>query len=85
MSWRSHLSLWDLRVTAREGWPVPQYDRTSVLVEIGKQRTAEARGLTVRRDDGIPNKVPEGAPQIIKESYDSKSAAPHLSQRVRIY
>jgi fermentation-respiration switch protein FrsA (DUF1100 family) len=22
------VSLWDLRVTAREGWPAPQYDRT---------------------------------------------------------
>jgi uncharacterized protein len=33
-------------------------------------RTAEARGLTVRRDDGIPKKVPKGAPDIIKESYD---------------
>ena len=64
------VSLWDLRVTAREGWPAPTYDRTGVLVEIGKQRTAEARGLTVRRDDGIPKKVPEGAPAIIKESYD---------------
>jgi len=64
------VSLWDLRVTARDGWPAPQYDRTSVLVDIGRQRTAEARGLTVRRDDGIPKHVPEGAPQIIKESYD---------------
>jgi hypothetical protein len=52
------VSLWDLGMMAREGWPVP-YDRTSLLVEIGKQRTAEARGLTVRRDDGIPKKVPE--------------------------
>jgi uncharacterized protein len=57
-------------VAAREGWPAPTYDRTGVLVEIGKQRTAEARGLTVRRDDGIPKKVPEGAPAIITESYD---------------
>ena len=64
------VSLWDLRLTAREGWPAPEYDRTGVLVEIGKQRTAEARGLTIRRDDGIPKKVPEGAPGIIKESYD---------------
>ena len=64
------VSLWDLRVTAREGWPAPQYDRTGVLVEIGRQRTAEARGLTVRRDDGIPKQVPEGAPGIIRESYD---------------
>jgi hypothetical protein len=63
------VSLWDLGMMAREGWPVP-YDRASLLVEIGKQRTAEARGLTVRRDDGIPKKVPESAPQIIKESYD---------------
>jgi fermentation-respiration switch protein FrsA (DUF1100 family) len=56
------VSLWDLRLTAREGWPAPGYDRTGVLAEIGKQRTAEARGLTIRRDDGIPKKVPEGAP-----------------------
>ena len=64
------VSPWDLRVTAREGWPAAQYDRTGVLMEIGKQRTAEARGLTVRRDDGIPKEVLEGAPEIIKESYD---------------
>jgi hypothetical protein len=63
------VSLWDLGMMAREGWPVP-YDRVGVLMEIGKQRTAEARGLTVRRDDGIPKKVPESAPEIIKESYD---------------
>src|ERR1700736_6646166 len=56
------VSLWDLQVTARAGWPAPEYDRGAVLVEIGKQRTAEARGLTVRRDDGIPKSVPEGAP-----------------------
>ena len=60
------VSLWDLRLTAREGWPAPGYDRTGVLVEIGSQRTAEARGLTIRRDDGIPKKVPEGAPEIIR-------------------
>ena len=54
------VSLWDLRLTAREGWPAPQYDRAGVLVEIGKQRTAQARGLSVKRDDGIPKQVPEG-------------------------
>ena len=43
------VSLWDLGVTAREGWPAPQYDKTSALVEIGKQRTLEARGLTIRQ------------------------------------
>jgi len=64
------VSLWDLGVTAREGWPAPQYDKAAVLVEIGKQRTAQARGLTVRRDDGIPTKFPETAPRIIQESYD---------------
>jgi hypothetical protein len=57
------VSLWDLRVTAREGWPAPQYDRTEVLVEIGKQRTVEARGLTVRRDDGIPKKFRKARPK----------------------
>ena len=84
------VSLWDLRLTAREGWPAPGYDRTGVLVEIGKQRTAEARGLTVRRDDGIPKKVPEGAPEIIKESYDyyrTPRAQHHTSRSVggRLY
>src|SRR5258708_5049802 len=82
------VSLWDLRVTAREGCPAPQYDRTSVLVEIGKQRTAEARGLTVRRDDGIPKKVPEGAPEIIKESYDyyrTPRAQHHTSRSVFLF
>jgi fermentation-respiration switch protein FrsA (DUF1100 family) len=82
------VSLWDLRVTAREGWPAPQYDRTSVLVEIGEQRTAEARGLTVRRDDGIPKKVPEGAPEIIKQSYDyyrTPRAQHHTSRSVFVF
>jgi len=60
-----------------QGWPAPGYDRTGVLVEIGKQRTAEARGLTVRRDDGIPKKVPEGAPEIIKESYNYSGLQEH--------
>jgi len=82
------VSLWDLRVTAREGWPAPQYDRTSVLVEIGEQRTAEARGLTVRRDDGIPKKVPEGTPEIIKQSYDyyrTPRAQHHTSRSVFVF
>lgn len=64
------VSLWDMGMMSREGWPVP-YDRKQLLVEIGKQRTAEARGLAIRRDDGIPPKgVVDHAPQIIKESYD---------------
>jgi uncharacterized protein len=42
------VSLWDMGMMAREGWPVP-YNRAQLLVEIGKQRTAEARGLTIRR------------------------------------
>jgi uncharacterized protein len=64
------VSIWDMGMMAREGGPVP-YDRKQLLVEIGKQRTAEARGLTIRRDDGIPPKEAlENAPQIIKESYD---------------
>jgi hypothetical protein len=29
------VSLWDLQVTARAGWPAPEYDRAAVLVEIG--------------------------------------------------
>jgi uncharacterized protein len=82
------VSLWDLRLTAREGWPAQGYDRTGVLVEIGKQRTAEARGLTIRRDDGIPKKVPEGAPEIIKESYDyyrTPRAQHHTSRSVFVF
>jgi hypothetical protein len=81
------ISLWDLGMMAREGWPA-QYDRASVLVEIGKQRTAEARGLTVRRDDGIPKKVPEHAPEIIKESYDyyrTPRAQHHNSRSVFVF
>jgi uncharacterized protein len=35
------VSIWDMGMMAREGWPVP-YDRKQLLVEIGKQRTAEA-------------------------------------------
>jgi len=64
------VSLWDLGVTAREGWPAPQYDRTNTLVEIGKQRTSEARGLTIKRDPSFLKKMPENAPLIIRESYD---------------
>ena len=82
------VSLWDLRLTAREGWPAPGYDRTGVLVEIGKQRTAEARGLTVRRHDGIPKKAQEGAPEIIKESYDyyrTPRAQHHTSRSVFVF
>jgi fermentation-respiration switch protein FrsA (DUF1100 family) len=82
------VSLWDLRLTAREGWPAPEYDRAGVLLEIGKQRTAQARGLSVRRDDGIPKTVPEGAPQIIKESYDyyrTPRAQHHTSRSVFIF
>ena len=82
------VSLWDLRLTAREGWPAPGYDRTGVLVEIGRQRTAEARGLTIRRDDGIPKKVPDGAPEIIKESYDyyrTPRAQHHTSRSVFVF
>jgi hypothetical protein len=81
------VSLWDLGMMARKGWPVP-YDRASLLVEIGKQRTAEARGLTVRRDDGIPQKVPEDAPEIIKESYDyyrTPRAQHHNSRSVFVF
>jgi len=77
------VSLWDLGVTAREGWPAPQYDRTAALVEIGKQRTAEAHGLTIRRDPSFLEKAPENAPVIIKESYDyyRTSRAQHPNSR----
>jgi uncharacterized protein len=64
------VSLWDLGVTAREGWPAPTYDRTNVLVEIGKQRTSEARGQTIRRDASFLKEMPKNVPQIIEESYD---------------
>jgi fermentation-respiration switch protein FrsA (DUF1100 family) len=77
------VSLWDLGVTAREGWPAPQYDRVAALVEIGKQRTAEARGLTIRRDASFLNEKPENLPQIIEESYDyyRTSRAQHPNSR----
>ncbi|MFI6401128.1 alpha/beta hydrolase [Streptomyces sp. NPDC050548] len=64
------VSLWDLGVTAREGWPSPQYDRTTALVEIGRQRTAEARGETIRRDASFLKEMPKDLPQVIEESYD---------------
>jgi uncharacterized protein len=77
------VSLWDLGVTAREGWPAPQYDQVAALVEIGKQRTAEARGLTIRRDASFLNEKPENLPQIIEESYDyyRTSRAQHPNSR----
>ncbi len=64
------VSLFDLGLMAREGWPWPQYDRTMTLVEIGKQRTLEARGLSIRRDPGIPYEVTESTPRIIRQAYD---------------
>jgi uncharacterized protein len=64
------VSVWDLGVTAREGWPAPTYERTNVLVEIGKQRTSEARGQTIRRDASFLKEMPKNVPQIIEESYD---------------
>jgi fermentation-respiration switch protein FrsA (DUF1100 family) len=82
------VSLWDLQVTARDGWPAPNYDRAAVLSAIGKQRTAEARGLTIQRDDGIPKKVPDSAPAIIKESYDyyrTPRAQHHTSRSVFVF
>src|SRR5262245_35332936 len=63
------VSLWDLGMMAREGFPV-SYDRTNLLVEIGKQRTSEARGETVRRDPSFLKEKPNNLPQIIEESYD---------------
>jgi hypothetical protein len=82
------VSLWDMGLMARDGWPVP-YDRAQLLVEIGKQRTAEARGLAIRRDDGIPpKKALEDAPEIIKESYDyyrTPRAQYHTSRSVFVF
>jgi len=63
------VSLWDLGMMAREGFPVP-YDATSMLVEIGKQRTREARGETIRRDASFLEEKPNNLPLIIEESYD---------------
>jgi uncharacterized protein len=82
------VSLWDMGMMARDGWPVA-YDRKQLLAEIGKQRTAEARGLAIRRDDGIPpKKALEDAPQIIKESYDyyrTPRAQHHTSRSVFVF
>ncbi len=64
------VSLFDLGLMAREGWPWPQYDRITTLVEIGKQRTLEARGLSTRRDPGIPMELADSAPRILKQGYD---------------
>jgi fermentation-respiration switch protein FrsA (DUF1100 family) len=64
------VSLFDLGLMAREGWPWQQYDRTMMLVEIGKQRTLEARGLSVRRDPGIPVELADSSPNILKQGYD---------------
>ena len=63
------VSLWDLGMMAREGWPTP-YDRTSVLEALGKQRTSEARGETIRKDPTFLKEKPKYLPQIIEESYD---------------
>jgi uncharacterized protein len=63
------VSLWDLGMMAREGWPTP-YDRTSVLEAIGKQRTSEARGETIRKDPSFLKEKPKNLAQIIEESYD---------------
>jgi fermentation-respiration switch protein FrsA (DUF1100 family) len=64
------VSLFDLGLMARDGWPWPQYDRNMTLVEIGKQRTLEARGLSTRRDPGIPTELYDGAPRILQQGYD---------------
>jgi fermentation-respiration switch protein FrsA (DUF1100 family) len=63
------VSLWDLGVTARTGWP-GESDRTAMLTEIGNQRTAEARGETIRRDPSLLQEKPPNLPVVIEESYD---------------
>jgi fermentation-respiration switch protein FrsA (DUF1100 family) len=63
------VSLWDLGMMARDGFPFP-YDRTEMLMAIGKQRTSEARGETIRRDPSFLKEKPKNLPQIIEESYD---------------
>ena len=63
------VSIWDMGFMAREGWPVP-YDRSQVQAAIGKQRTSEARGETIRRDPSFLKEKPKDLPQIIEESYD---------------
>ena len=60
------------------------------MTPITRAKVADTRGtgLTVRRDDGIPKKVPEGAPEIIKESYDyyrTPRAQYHTSRSVFIF
>jgi fermentation-respiration switch protein FrsA (DUF1100 family) len=77
------VSLFDLGLMAREGWPWTQWDRTATLVEIGKQRTLEARGLSVRRDPGVPMELSEDAPAILKLAYDyyKKPRAQHPNSR----
>jgi len=82
------VSLFDLGLMAREGWPWPQYDRTQTLVEIGKQRTAEARGLSIRRDPGVPMELAETTPRIIKQAHDyykTPRAQHHNSRSVFIF
>ncbi len=64
------VSLFDLGLMAREGWPWPQYDRKTMLVEIGKQRTMEARGLSKRRDPGAPLELTESTARILRQAYD---------------
>ena len=54
---------------SREGFPTP-YDSAKVLEAIGKQRTSEARGETIRRDPSFLKNKPANLPQIIEESYD---------------
>ena len=63
------VSLWDLGMMAREGFPIP-YDGTEVLAAIAKQRTSEARGETIRRDGAFLKEKPKNLPLIIEESYD---------------
>jgi len=63
------VSLWDLGMMARNGFPVP-YDAAAMLVEIGKQRTREARGETIRKDPSFLEQKPKDIPLIIEESYD---------------
>jgi fermentation-respiration switch protein FrsA (DUF1100 family) len=63
------VSLWDLGMMAREGFPT-SYDRTAVLSAIGKQRTSEARGESIRRDGAFLKEKPKNLPVIIEESYD---------------
>jgi fermentation-respiration switch protein FrsA (DUF1100 family) len=66
------ISLWDMGLMARDGFPMPyeKDGRTNLLKQIGKQRSSEARGESIRRDGAFLKEKPKNLPEIIEESYD---------------